>query len=37
LLMSGGDGPGGIFTWREKNSRKVSYYHDFQFRISLSV
>jgi len=25
LLMGGGDGPGGIFTWREKNSRKLAY------------
>ncbi len=22
--LMGGDGPGGIFTWREKNCRKVS-------------
>ncbi|OCH95179.1 kinase-like protein [Obba rivulosa] len=24
-LMGGGDGQGGIFTWREKNSRKLAY------------
>ena len=24
-LMGGGDGQGGIFTWREKNSRKVRF------------
>ncbi|KAH8107922.1 kinase-like protein [Cristinia sonorae] len=24
-LMGGGDGNGGIFTWREKNSRKLAY------------
>jgi hypothetical protein len=23
LLMGGGDGEGGVFTWREKNGRKV--------------
>jgi deoxyribodipyrimidine photolyase-like uncharacterized protein len=23
LLMGGGDGEGGVFTWREKNRRKV--------------
>lgn len=23
LLMGGGEGPGGVFTWREKNRRKV--------------
>lgn len=23
LLMGGGDGTGGVFTWREKNRRKV--------------
>jgi protein-serine/threonine kinase len=31
LLMGGGDGPGGIFTWREKHRRKVgrlsSFFH----------
>ncbi|CAA7261665.1 unnamed protein product [Cyclocybe aegerita] len=25
LLMGGGDGQGGIFTWREKNKRKLAY------------
>ncbi|KAL0956360.1 hypothetical protein HGRIS_002509 [Hohenbuehelia grisea] len=25
LLMGGGDGAGGIFTWREKNRRKLAY------------
>ncbi|TFL02464.1 kinase-like domain-containing protein [Pterulicium gracile] len=25
LLMSGGEGPGGVFTWREKNRRKLAY------------
>ncbi|KAK7005676.1 kinase-like protein [Favolaschia claudopus] len=25
LLMGGGDGPGGVFTWREKNRRKLAY------------
>lgn len=25
-LMGGGDGTGGIFTWREKNRRKVGYF-----------
>ncbi|KAF8210476.1 kinase-like domain-containing protein [Mycena galopus ATCC 62051] len=25
LLMGGGDGEGGIFTWREKNRRKLAY------------
>jgi protein-serine/threonine kinase len=24
MLMGGGEGKGGIFTWREKNKRKVS-------------
>jgi protein-serine/threonine kinase len=24
LLMGGGDGQGGLFTWREKNRRKVT-------------
>jgi hypothetical protein len=24
LLMGGGEGQGGVFTWREKNRRKVS-------------
>ncbi|OBZ68200.1 Serine/threonine-protein kinase CBK1 [Grifola frondosa] len=24
-LMGGGDGQGGVFTWREKNSRKLAY------------
>ena len=24
MLMGGGEGQGGIFTWREKNRRKVS-------------
>ncbi len=31
LLMGGGDGQGGIFTWREKHRRKVgrlsSFFH----------
>jgi protein-serine/threonine kinase len=26
LLMGDGDGKGGVFTWREKNGRKVRYY-----------
>ncbi len=25
LLMGGGDGQGGVFTWREKHRRKVGY------------
>nr|GAT45446.1 kinase-like protein [Mycena chlorophos] len=25
LLMGGGDGEGGVFTWREKNGRKLAY------------
>ena len=25
LLMGGGEGQGGVFTWREKNRRKVSF------------
>jgi hypothetical protein len=25
LLMSGGEGQGGLFTWREKNRRKVGH------------
>ncbi|KAF7321744.1 Kinase-like protein [Mycena kentingensis (nom. inval.)] len=25
LLMGGDDGPGGVFTWREKNGRKLAY------------
>ncbi|KAF7315450.1 Kinase-like protein [Mycena indigotica] len=25
LLMGGGDGQGGVFTWREKNGRKLAY------------
>ncbi|TFK68671.1 kinase-like protein [Pluteus cervinus] len=25
LLMGGGDGEGGVFTWREKNRRKLAY------------
>lgn len=36
LLMGNGDGPDGIFTWREKNSRKVSYDQNIQFPFSTS-
>jgi len=25
LLMGGGDGEGGVFTWREKHGRKVGF------------
>lgn len=25
MIMGGGDGQGGVFTWREKNSRKVRF------------
>ena len=26
MLMGGGDGQDGVFTWREKNSRKVKFH-----------
>lgn len=29
LLMGGGDGQGGIFTWREKHRRKVGLSSSF--------
>ncbi|KAJ7902019.1 kinase-like domain-containing protein [Mycena olivaceomarginata] len=31
LLMGGGDGEGGVFTWREKNRRKVIRGHGYSY------
>lgn len=36
-MLMGGDGQGGIFTWREKNRRKASRSSDFQCNVRSNV